>query len=132
MKLQGGVVRVANADMSAVIRDAHAQRISTYTLANVTDRASFFDAIRAHLPLDPPLVSHRSWDALIDSLSGGLADNKARAFLIAWPHEEAWNPSALEDRDAAYSALESVAKRVGNVALPQGGTKQLTILIGSG
>jgi hypothetical protein len=31
-------------------------------------REAFFDTVRSALPMDPPLVSCRSWDALSDSL----------------------------------------------------------------
>src|SRR5438105_14851542 len=45
---------------------------------DIRDRSTFFDAVRDTLPLDPPPHGDRSWDALADSLSGGLyllADN---------------------------------------------------------
>lgn len=131
MDFIAGVIRVANADMSAIIREAHARRISTYTLMNVTDRDSFFNAVRATLPLDPFLRTNRSWDALSDSLSAGLTLNRARAFLIAWPHEEIWDQNTLDDREIAREVLESLAVWVSRDRPQSEHTKRLTILIGS-
>lgn len=130
MQFDAGVMRVAKAELSTVIRAAHAQRISTYTLADVTDRDSFFDAVRVTLPLDPPLMSNRSWDAMIDSLGAGLAENKARSILIAWPDEGAWDPASLAERDIARDVLESAAERAGCMP-PRAGGKRVTILIAS-
>jgi hypothetical protein len=38
--------------------------------AGIADRAGFFTAIKSVMPLDPPLMGGRSWDALSDSLWG--------------------------------------------------------------
>ena len=131
MEFIAGIIRVANADMSTIIREAHTQRISTYTLTNVTNRDSFFNAVRTTLPLDPGLSTNRSWDALIDSLSCGLLLNRARDFLIAWPHEEMWDQDALDDCDTARQVLEDIVAHVSRYPHRSGQTKRLTVLIGS-
>ncbi|WP_211272879.1 hypothetical protein, partial [Kitasatospora setae] len=50
----------------------------------VATRAALFDAIRHALPLDPPLLGHHSWDALEDSLFGGLHEAPTRTPLITF------------------------------------------------
>ena len=40
--------------------------------SNIWTKASFFNAVRRTLPLDPPLHSNRVWDALSDSFWSGL------------------------------------------------------------
>lgn len=45
----------------------------------------FFNGIRKILPLDPPLSSNRSWDALNDSLWSGLNSLSENKILIIWP-----------------------------------------------
>jgi hypothetical protein len=45
----------------------------------------FFEAMKALLPLDPPLVGNRSWDALSDSLWSGLDQLAADNIAIVWP-----------------------------------------------
>jgi hypothetical protein len=52
---------------------------------NIKSKDDFFNSIRKVLPLDPPLISNKSWDALDDSLWSGLDSLPENNILIIWP-----------------------------------------------
>lgn len=54
----------------------------------IASRNQFFDAIRDNCPLDPPLQSNRSWDALADSLWSGLDEEDNERIAIFWPDSD--------------------------------------------
>lgn len=56
----------------------------TPTKQVINTKERFFEAANASLPLDPPNVLH-DWDALQDSLFGGLLRSGARFVDIVWP-----------------------------------------------
>ena len=56
--------------------------------AGIASKEQFFDAIRSTCPLDPPLCSNRSWDALADSLSSGLDEIEHERIAIFWPNSD--------------------------------------------
>lgn len=67
---------------------------------------SYFNAVRAQLPLDPVLVSNRSWDALIDSVSGGMLAAKGNRFVVVWPDLMTWSdPTAVDALRAIVARL---------------------------
>lgn len=41
-------------------------------MKSVFDRKALFRCLSASLPMDPPIQSDRSWDALSDSIWGGV------------------------------------------------------------
>ncbi len=73
------------------------------------DREAFFTAVRNALPLDPPLASSRSWDALSDSLWEGLETLDASRVVILWPDAYRMKARAPSDYEIAVSVLDQVA-----------------------
>ena len=51
----------------------------------LVSKDDFFEGVRQTLPLDPPLCTNRSWDALDDALWSGLDSLKENRILIIWP-----------------------------------------------
>ena len=51
----------------------------------ITDRESFFTVVRRIVPLDPPVYRNCVWDALSDSLFGGIDLIEADKVAILWP-----------------------------------------------
>src|ERR1700722_16146664 len=88
MKMDPRLSIVPNLDVDALLDEAKREGIRAYVLpgTGVVGRASFFDAVRATLPLDPPLLGTRSWDALSDSLWEGLRTLDTDRVLIIWPN----------------------------------------------
>jgi hypothetical protein len=61
----------------------------TYVLRDApTDKDQFFASVRAVLPLDPPVQTSYSWDALSDSLWEGLHQLGVETVAIVWPQSE--------------------------------------------
>src|SRR5208282_6398864 len=79
MEFKIGLTRTGALDAEATRRQAEQSGYTTFMLPEkgIVDRVSFFEAVRTTLPLDPPLVGSRSWDALSDSLWEGLYSHPA-------------------------------------------------------
>ncbi|WHM40956.1 barstar family protein [Streptomyces sp. BPTC-684] len=88
MVIDQGFHEVSASDITRILDEAARQGVPAFTLSTAgrTDQEAFFAAVRQTLPLDPPLGADRTvWDALADSLWGGLhALNSPRA-VIVWP-----------------------------------------------
>jgi hypothetical protein len=132
MKLQPGLIMVGAAHLDSIVQAAKLEHVPVYVLPNagVVDRASFFDAIRATLPLDPPIQSARSWDALSDSLWVGLDTLDADQVLIVWPNAAAMIPASRMEYDQALTVLADVATSLADPKLTQGKPKQVSIIVG--
>jgi hypothetical protein len=78
-----GLVVVAPNEIAPIVsRSAEGARVLRVGVAGRDTRAELFAALTAALPMDPPIASDRSWDALSDSLEGGLHVYPARDVLI--------------------------------------------------
>ncbi len=77
-----------------------------------TSRSAFFDTVRARAPLDPPLSTDRSWDALLDSLSAGLWQSAEGTILIAWLDASRFEAACSEEHAIAVDVLVSTCVRL--------------------
>ncbi|WP_394840770.1 barstar family protein [Pendulispora brunnea] len=129
MDFTSGVQRVANLDVRAAREAAAKQGAAVYELPGIgiTDYVAFFDWIRAHVPLNPPIRRAGSWDALKDSLWQGLFDQKESLIVFIWPNADAMLPA--DDRETALFILGDVASNLANAAYTQGHPKVFTILV---
>ncbi|MFE3558553.1 hypothetical protein ACFXKW_27395 [Streptomyces sp. NPDC059193] len=88
MVIDRGVHEVSGTDIAGILDEAGRNDVPLFVLSTAgrTDQEAFFGAVRETLPLDPPLGTFRMvWDALSDSVWGGLhALNSPRA-VIVWP-----------------------------------------------
>ena len=111
IKLRSGLQQTEVLDLEATRLRAEQAGFTTFALPKhgVVDRASFFDAIRATFPLDPPLVGSRSWDALSDSLWEGLYAHESRRIAILWPTARTMATAALSEFETARQVLVDVA-----------------------
>jgi hypothetical protein len=132
MKLQPGLTTIENMNVDALVKQAKEEGRATYVLPGTEIRSSqsFFEAIRAALPLDPPIVGSRSWDALSDSLWGGLDSLDATRVLILWPNSSAMRRSAPDDYELAASVLADVATSLGDPNATDGNPKEVSVLLG--
>jgi hypothetical protein len=110
MDLKAGVTSVANLDIEAFKQAAEQDGWHVFVLPDsIESRDGFFDAVRARLPLDPPLLSHRSWDALADSLWEGIDATTAERIVIVWPSSTKLCVHASSDYETAVSILADLA-----------------------
>ncbi len=89
---------------------------------------AFFEAVRASVPLDPPLMSNRKWDALSDSLFGGLAELGADRILLVWTDLAEMVAAAPGEAEIALEVLTDVADTLAEPKYTQGQPVLLTVL----
>ncbi|MFE5589199.1 hypothetical protein [Streptomyces sp. NPDC056549] len=87
MMISAGFHEVPGRDIPGILDEAARQGVPVFTLATAgrTDHEAFSRAVREALPLDPPLASGMVWDALSDSIWGGLHELKSPRVVIIWP-----------------------------------------------
>jgi hypothetical protein len=95
---------------------------------SLASKDEFFEGIRQSLPLDPPLQSNRSWDALSDSLWSGLDNLKERKIVIVWPDASRMKALAPEAFSIATSILMDLISTLADEKTTLGNTKDLRVL----
>jgi hypothetical protein len=111
MELKRGLTIINRKQAAEVIEEAgrHDTPVYTISTSGQASREAFFDAVRRALPLDPPLQSSRSWDALSDSLWQGLYSLDVNRIVILWPDSSSLKNASPRDFDLALSVLADVA-----------------------
>jgi len=111
VQIKPGLTRTGSFDPQATRREAERVGYTTFVLPErgIVDRASFFEAVRATLPLDPPVVGSSSWEALSDSLWEGLFCHSAQRIAILWLGTQTMATSAPKDLETALDVLADVA-----------------------
>lgn len=132
MEFNPGLTVVANLDPDALLLKAKQEGIPAYVLTStgVLGRESFFDAVRASLPLDPPLLGSRSWDALSDSLWEGLHTIDADRVIIIWPNSAAMCSASRTDYELALNVLRDVATSLADPLSTNGKPKVISVYVG--
>lgn len=121
---------VSASESQKLTTEAEAKGAIIYRLKgdHADDRASFFDAVRATLPLDPPFVGSYSWDALSDSIWGGLDGLETHRILKIWSNSDQLKESP-KDFEFALSVLRQVTKTIASEELIAGSPKEVTVLL---
>jgi hypothetical protein len=102
------------ADLDEVRAEATRCHHPLYELSmnGVPDRESFFTAVRSTLPQDPVLVSSRSWDALVDSVRGGIIAAAGNRHVVVWPDlREFADPLGVSVLEQVIRHLEDLPRR---------------------
>jgi hypothetical protein len=108
-----GLTRITREQLDRLVEVERANGAAVYTLTTGegADKAALFNAVRAALPLDPPLGTFRDvWDALSDSIFGGLALVDASRVVVAWPDAEEMRRTHPTDARDAEQILNFVAE----------------------
>jgi hypothetical protein len=134
MEIRPGLLRTEALDVAETRCLADQLGYTTFVLPTngIVDRASFFDAVRATLPLDPPLVGSRSWDAMSDSLWEGLYDHGAQRIAILWPNAETMGSRAPSDFETALGMLADLATSLADTSATRGKPKELAVIVAMG
>lgn len=126
-----GVVRMPTGDVARAVNRLRGEHWRMYVLASVIqDQAAFFDAVRAVLPLDPPLVSNRSWEALEDSLWEGLRLLSEDRIAIIWPNVCLIEQNQPRACATAIRVLTDIADTIADDAFTLGRPKTLRVVLG--
>jgi hypothetical protein len=131
MEIKPGLKRTGAVDAESIRREGEQAGYTTFVLPEkgIVDQASFFEAVRTTLPLDPPIVSSRSWDALSDSLWEGLYTHPARRIAILWLGTRGMATSAPAELEIALSVLAHVAKQLGDPRATCEDPKEVAVLV---
>lgn len=112
---------------SSVARQGY--RVYSITTAGGSGRAAFFNAVRAALPLDPPVLSSRSLDALSDSLWGGIYSTDDQKIAIIWEDSSRFFEDTPEDFEGACSVLTEVTEALADRTFTAGQPKQVRVFV---
>ncbi|MFF0434182.1 barstar family protein [Streptomyces sp. NPDC004327] len=130
MVIDRGLHEVSGADIPGVLDEAARQGVPVFTLSTAgrTDQEAFFGAVRESLPLDPPLGPRMVWDALSDSLWGGLHELKSPRAVIVWPDAR---PVAGAEGDfwIALDVLRDVAESLAEDRYTSGRPTRVSVYI---
>jgi hypothetical protein len=96
----------------------------------IASKDGFFDAIRSACPLDPPLYSNRSWDALADSLWSGLDEVEDEKIIILWKNADCMKAAAPECFDIATNILGDLCASLADSSVAAFRTKRLLVFQG--
>lgn len=131
MKILQGINRVDNLDANAIRREAEQAGYTVFVLPkdSIKDVDTFFNAVRATFPLDPPLISSKSWDALSDSLWEGLHTYSAQRITILWPKATRMASSAPAEFKTALSVFTQISNLLADPRATCGNPKELAVLV---
>jgi hypothetical protein len=96
----------------------------------IASREAFFEGVRRTLPLDPLLHTNRSWDALSDSLWGGIDGLADKKIAVVWSDAYGLLKDAPGDFAIATNILIDVATSLSNADAATDKTKQILVLQG--
>jgi hypothetical protein len=123
--------RIERIEAAAIAAEAAEEGCRVFLLdtgANA-NREAFFDAVRATLPLDPPLMSARSWDALEDSLWEGLSTVEESHIVIVWLDSAPLMESDLSAFDLAIDVLGAIADSLADSGPTDGNPKDVRVFV---
>lgn len=131
MVVNRGVHEVSDADVTEILAEAARQGHPVFRLSTEgqTDKEAFFGAVRRTLPLDPPLgMARMVWDALSDSVWGGLHALNSPRVVIVWPDAR---PTANTQGDfqTALNILGDVAATLAEPRFTSGRPTMLAVYV---
>ena len=93
-------------------------------------KTALFDAIRSTCPLDPPLGHFRDvWDALADSLFGGIDRLGADAAVIVWTGASAFRENAETDYTIALEIFNDLTQQLADPDISAEKPTKLTVYL---
>jgi hypothetical protein len=130
MKPKRGLYRAPIPDIDATHDELQALGWRVFVLPKgITDRRSFFEAVRSSLPLDPPVLGDQKWDALSDSLWSGLDRLETDRIALIWPASTTMAEAAPDEFEIARVILENIAGSLGDPEDTAGKPKQFMALL---
>jgi RNAse (barnase) inhibitor barstar len=126
------VLQIESSEAERVVKEATEQGCQVYLVdtAEADSREAFFEAVRHSMPLDPPLMSARSRDALEDSLWEGLYNVESSRIVIVWSNPGPMKNAVPTEFDVAAGVLGTVADQLADETLTVGMPKDVRVFIG--
>lgn len=127
--IKNGFFMLSESGAEKIISECKSQQWKIYKLpCKLSSKNEFFDGVRLTLPLDPPLASNRSWDALDDSLWSGLDSSLDKNILIIWPSSNSMRVHNEHDFEIIKEIFSGLAKTIPNKKITNGNKKNLIII----
>jgi Barstar (barnase inhibitor) len=128
---EAGVHVVTVEQASGLAEEAERLRWPVFVIDGPRTSIQFWRQVVATLPLDPPIMSRGGlvWDALSDSLAGGIGELEARQAMIWWKDSR---HLARRDREAyaiVISVLRQVVETLGEPEYTLGNPTGVTVLV---
>lgn len=124
-----GFFAVDAATAEQIILDSQTDGMHVFHLpGEMTSKDTFFDGVRQRLPLDPPLHSNTSWEALADSVWTGLDGLKDDGIVIVWRDSGCMATCAPEDFCMAFDILNELPCTLDDVTLTLNNPKKVVVL----
>jgi hypothetical protein len=115
-----------------IAEDLRANGWLVYVLPGGVDgKGLFFAAVKAVLPLNPPVKGNEKWDALSDSLFGGLDEIEAKKIAVIWPDAALMAARDPQEFATAISVLSDVATSLGDPEVTGGQVRKVAVVIPS-
>ncbi|MGC5033948.1 barstar family protein [Micromonospora sp. DT229] len=132
MEFLPGLTVVDSVAVGDIIETARGADLAVFVIltGGREGREAFFDTVRATLPLDPPLQSSRSWDALSDSLWEGLIQLDSDGIVIAWSDAADFKDVSPTEYETALAVLGDVVESIGDSVGTCGRPKMVSVYVG--
>jgi hypothetical protein len=132
IEFRQGVTMIDDAAAGGVIEAARDADVRVFILdtSDQSGREAFFDAVRSVMPLDPPLLSSRSWDALSDSAWEGIRRLDSANVAIVWTGATTYRKTAGAEYDKAIAILRDLADSLADSKLTGRRPKILSVFVG--
>lgn len=126
---ESGYISILDSELESTIKKHQSEGWRVFRLpANMSSKDEFFNGVRLTLPLDPPLYSNRSWDALADSLWAGLDGLPDRNIVIVWPSTSRFEMYSVDDFAIAQSILADLPVLLSNNEVTAGSITNVVVL----
>jgi hypothetical protein len=131
MELVQGVQKLSSRSLDEVLEAARRPDTAVYVLPElgVRNRDTFFEAVRQRFPLDPPVHTNYSWEALKDSLWSGIDALDIARVVIVWPNWRVMAEAAPRDYEIAASVWEDLAEQLHDDDATVGRAKHVAVVL---
>jgi len=133
MKFEPGLSLASRAKLADLAQESDRLGVKTFVLSTEggAGRDAFFDAVRRSLPLDPPVMSSRSWEALLYSLWEGIYSLPENQVVILWEDGDRFKMAAPEEYETALSILADLVRQLADPVATVGEPKSLLVYVSS-
>jgi hypothetical protein len=131
MKLHDGVLIASKEQLQDSCEEKIKQGWKVFDLpAGISDKLGFFNAVRAVLPLDPPLYADsENWDALNDSLWGGLYSLQNPGNIIIWRRFDLFKATFNVEFEIVLGIFNSISSTISDEKYGNGFSSRLIVFL---
>jgi hypothetical protein len=131
MNISEGVLIARKDDIQEVCEEKAKRGREVFDMpSGISNKLEFFNAVRAVLPLDPPLhTDGENWDALNDSLWAGLHSLRIPGSIIVWRKFDSLKNDFSSDFENALGVFNSIANTISDPKYGSGFSSHLIVFL---